>query len=168
MVSDPGGAVIGGWQPGTHQGFGVHGEPGTPSWFELHTRDYGASVDFYRKVFAWDTHVASDTPDLRYTTLGEGETARWPASWTPTAFLPEGSGALVGLLGTADADTTLAKIVEIGGSIVEPATDTPYGWLAPAADPTGASSSSCSSRLPQAEADCPGRGPPHAAMTVSV
>ncbi|PZS19960.1 MAG: glyoxalase, partial [Acidimicrobiales bacterium] len=37
VVSDPGGAVIGVWQPGLHRGFGVFGESGTPSWFELHT-----------------------------------------------------------------------------------------------------------------------------------
>ena len=26
-------------------------------WFELHTRDYDASVEFYRDVFSWDTHA---------------------------------------------------------------------------------------------------------------
>ncbi|MGH9191805.1 MAG: VOC family protein [Acidimicrobiales bacterium] len=137
VVSDPGGAVIGGWQPGTHQGFGVHGEPDTPSWFELHTRDHDASVDFYRKVFAWDAHVASDTPDLRYTTLGEGETAL-AGIMDASAFLPEGVPAHWSIyFGTADADATLAKVVELGGSIVEPATNTPYGRLATAADPSG-------------------------------
>ncbi|MGH3621807.1 MAG: VOC family protein, partial [Sciscionella sp.] len=55
FVTDPGGAGIGLWQPGRHQGFGVLGEPGAPSWFELHTRDYEAAVGFYRTVFGWDT-----------------------------------------------------------------------------------------------------------------
>jgi len=40
-------------------------------------------------------------------------------------------------LGTEDADATLAKVVELGGSIVQPAEDTPYGRLATAADPSG-------------------------------
>ena len=35
-------------------------------------------------------------------------------------------------------DATLAKIVELGGTVVMPAWDTPYGRLAEAADPTGA------------------------------
>jgi uncharacterized protein len=39
--------------------------------------------------------------------------------------------------GTEDADATLARIVELGGSIVQPAEDTPYGRLAQAADPSG-------------------------------
>ena len=38
----------------------------------------------------------------------------------------------------ADADATLAKIVALGGSVVVPAEDTPYGRLATVADPTGA------------------------------
>ena len=51
MIRDPGGAMIGAWQPGTQKGFEVTGEPGTPAWFELHTRAYDKSVDFYRDVF---------------------------------------------------------------------------------------------------------------------
>ena len=137
VVSDPGGAVIGGWQPGTHQGFGVYGEPDTPNWFELQTRDYDASVDFYRKVSAWDAHVASDTPDLYYTTLGEGEAAL-AGIMDASAFLPDGVPARWSIyFGAEDADATLARIVALGGSIVEPAVDTPYGRLATAADPSG-------------------------------
>jgi len=137
VVSDAGGAVIGGWQPGTHQGFGVYGEPDTPNWFELQTRDYDASVDFYRKVFAWDAHVASDTPELHYTTLGEGEAAL-AGIMDASAFLSEGVPAQWSIyFGVEDADATLARIVELGGSIVEPAVDTPYGRLATAADPNG-------------------------------
>ena len=57
VVVDLGGAVIGMWQPGEHRGFGFVGEPGTPSWFELHTREYEPSLAFYRAVFGWnDAH----------------------------------------------------------------------------------------------------------------
>jgi predicted enzyme related to lactoylglutathione lyase len=137
VVTDPGGATIGGWQPGTHQGFGIYGEPGTPSWFELHTRDYDASVDFYRKVFAWDAHVVSDTPDFRYTTLGKDEGAL-AGIMDASGFLPEGVPAQWSIyFGVEDTDATLARILELGGSIVESAEDTPYGRLARAADPTG-------------------------------
>ena len=137
VVSDPGGGVIGGWQPGTHKGFGVYAEPATPQWFELQTRDYDASIDFYRKVFAWDAHVASDTPELHYTTLGEGESAL-AGIMDATPFLPDGvPGQWSIYFGTEDADATLARIVELGGSIVQPAEDTPYGRLAQAADPSG-------------------------------
>ena len=89
FITDVGGAGIGVWQPGLHQGFGVLGEPGTPSWFELHTRDYQAAVGFYRDVFGWDTQAMSDTPEFRYTTLREARaSAGWPGSWTRPASSP--------------------------------------------------------------------------------
>jgi len=138
MVTDAGGAAIGIWQPGLHKGFGILGEPGTPTWFELHTRDYDAAVQFYRDVFGWDTHAVSDVPEFRYTTLGEGE-GQLAGVMDAAGFLPDGIPASWSVyFGVADTDAALADIVRLGGSIVQPAEDTPYGRLAAAADPTGA------------------------------
>jgi predicted enzyme related to lactoylglutathione lyase len=137
VVGDPGGAAIGLWQPGTHRGFSVFGEPATASWFELLTPDYDASVAFYREVFKWDAHTAQDTPGFRYTTLGEGE-GMLAGIMDATAFL-EGAPANWSLyFGSADVDATLARAVDLGGSVIQPAEDTPYGRLAIAADSTGA------------------------------
>ncbi|MDQ2884216.1 MAG: VOC family protein [Actinomycetota bacterium] len=138
VVSDPGGAGIGVWQAGLHQGFGLLGEPGTPSWFELHTRDYQGAVTFYREVFGCETHVVSDTPEFRYTTVRQGED--WLAGiMDASAFLPDGVSAHWSVyFGVDDTDAALAKIVDLGGSILMAAEDTPYGRLAAAADPTGA------------------------------
>ena len=138
LIADCGGAAIGMWQPGLHKGFGVFGEPSTPSWFELHTRDYEASTAFYREVFHWDTNVVSDTPEFRYTTMMDGES--WLAGvMDASGFLPEGVPSHWSVyFGVADTDAALAKVVDLGGSIVTPAEDTPYGRLATAADPTGA------------------------------
>lgn len=138
VVTDVGQAAIGIWKPGLHKGFGILGEPGTPNWFELHTRDYDASVQFYRDVFKWDTHVASDAPEFRYTTLGEGDD-QLAGIMDASAFLPEGVPAHWSIyFGVDDADAALAQIVDLGGSVVMAAEDTPYGRLATAADPTGA------------------------------
>ena len=138
VVQDTGSAAIGMWQPGVHKGFGVLGEPGTPAWFELFTRDYDAAVDYYRKVFRWDAHSVSDTPEFRYTTLGSGDD-QLAGIMDAGAFLPEGVPAHWSVyFAVADADATLAKIVALGGSVVVPAEDTPYGRLATVADPTGA------------------------------
>jgi uncharacterized protein len=138
VVSDVGGAVIGVWQPGTHKGFGIVTEAGAPSWFEVSTRDYEASVEFYRNVFGWSTTAVSDTDDFRYTTLTEDE--EWYAGiMDGTGVLPEGMPAYWAVyFGVDDADAALKQIVDLGGSIVSPAEDTPYGRLATAADPTGA------------------------------
>jgi predicted enzyme related to lactoylglutathione lyase len=139
VVTDAGQAAIGAWQPGVHKGFTVLGEPGTPNWFELHTRNYQASVKFYRDVFGWDAHVASDTPEFRYTTLGEGDSAL-AGIMDATAMLPDGVPANWQVyFGVEDADAALDKIVELGGAVIRPAEDSPFGRLAEAADPTGAS-----------------------------
>ena len=138
VITDPGGAAIGMWQPGQHRGFGVLGEPGTPSWFELHTKDYDAALGFYRQVFGWDTEVASDTPEFRYTTMS-GSDGPLAGVMDASGFLPENVPAHWSVyFGVADTDAALGRIVELGGSVVAPAEDTPYGRLATAADPSGA------------------------------
>jgi predicted enzyme related to lactoylglutathione lyase len=138
LVADAGGGAVGIWQPHEFQGFGRLGEPGTPSWFELHTRAYTAAVDFYRTVFRWETNVVGDTPEFRYTTLKIGEDI-FAGIMDASNFLPEGVPAHWSVyFGVDDTDAALAQIVALGGSIVTPAEDTPYGRLATATDATGA------------------------------
>ena len=138
VVSDPGGAAIGGWQSGEHRGFGLYNEPGTPSWFELHTRAYDDSVRFYDEVFKWDSHVLSDAPDFRYTTYGEGDDAL-AGIMDATGFLPEGVPSHWSVyFEVEDVDASLARVADLGGTTVVPGEDTPYGRLATAADSTGA------------------------------
>jgi predicted enzyme related to lactoylglutathione lyase len=138
VVGDAGGAGIGVWQPGEFKGFGIHAEPNTPAWFELHTRDYDATVQFYRDVFKWKTHVAGDSPEFRYTTLGEGDDQE-AGIMDASAFLPEGVPANWSVyFAVSDTDKTVARALELGATLVQPAEDTPYGRLATLADPTGA------------------------------
>lgn len=138
VITDPGGAAVGMWQPGTHHGIGLIAEPGAPAWFELHTRHYAASVQFYRDVFGWDAHTMSDTEEFRYTTLGEGEAAA-AGIMDSSGFLPEGVPAHWAVyLCVADTDVAVKTAVELGGALVMPAEDTPYGRVAMVSDPTGA------------------------------
>jgi uncharacterized protein len=132
MIKDPGGSIVGAWQPNRVQGFEITGEPGAPAWFELHTDAYDETVAFYREVFGWDAHVMSDADDFRYTTLGEGEQAL--AGIMADAAEPSGWNVYFSV---EDVDAALERVEELGGKIVEPAQDTPYGRLARAADPTG-------------------------------
>lgn len=73
VVADPGGSVIGMWEPKLHRGFGRYGEPGTPGWFDMQTRHYDTCLSFYRDVFGWTTATSSDTAEFRYTTLTVGD-----------------------------------------------------------------------------------------------
>lgn len=138
FVVDPGGATVGLWQPIAHQGFRTYGEPGTPGWFELLTRDHDASVAFYRQVLGWDTHVAGDTDEFRYTTLGEGDAAL-AGVMDASRFLPEGEPAHWSVyFSVADADATIAAATRLGATLLQGPEDTPYGRLAALADPLGA------------------------------
>jgi uncharacterized protein len=137
MVADPGKASVGVWQPGTQQGFEVRDEIGTPNWFELHTTNYDATVDFYREVFKWNTHAEGDTPEFRYTTLGEAGN-QLAGIMDASAFMPAGAPAQWSVyFGVEDTDAALRRVVELGGTVVQPTEDTPYGRLAQATDPTG-------------------------------
>jgi predicted enzyme related to lactoylglutathione lyase len=138
VVLDSSGAGIGMWQPGQHPGFVRVYEPGAPSWFELYTRDYRGAVAFYRQVFRWDTQEASDTPEFRYTTLSHGE-EQLAGIMDASSFLPEGSPAQwMVYFGVEDTDAALATVTKLGGTVVRPAEDTPYGRLAEVRDPLGA------------------------------
>jgi predicted enzyme related to lactoylglutathione lyase len=138
VIADVGGAAIGIWQPGEHPGFGIAYETGTPSWFELFTRDHEKSAAFYRDVFGWSTRVTGDSPEFRYTVLAEGETM-YAGIMDASSFLPDGVPAHWSVyFGVDSTDDALARTTEMGGAVVQPAEDTPYGRLAVATDPTGA------------------------------
>ncbi len=136
MLKDPGGAHVGAWQPNQQKGFEVTGEVGTPAWFELHTRAYEPTVAFYRDVFGWNTHALSDTDDFRYTTLGEGE-GQLAGIMDDSPYPGDAPAHWAVYFAVSDADAAIERIEELGGSVVHPAEDTPYGRLATVADPTG-------------------------------
>ncbi|PRZ29505.1 hypothetical protein CLV47_13314 [Antricoccus suffuscus] len=138
VVVDAGGAAVGIWQPTGHPGTETLGEPGVPCWFELLTRDYAASVAFYEQAFGWTVDVMSDTDDFRYSTLTKGD-MQYAGVMDAASYLPEGVPAhWTVYLGTADVDATLAQVTKLGGTVLQPAEDSPYGRVAQAADPTGA------------------------------
>lgn len=137
VIVDPGGAVIGMWQPGEHRG-GVVATTGAPCHFELHTRDYDAVLPFYRDVFGWTLTPQADTPGFRYTLydIRDGESA---GVMDAAAMLPDGAPSCWGVyFAVDDVDATLTAAAELGGSTILPAEHTPYGVLAEAVDSTGA------------------------------
>jgi predicted enzyme related to lactoylglutathione lyase len=138
LLSDVAGASIGIWQPGAHRGFAARARAGAPVWHELLTRDFAATVAFYERVFGWRTKVIGDTDEFRYTVQVDDEGTELAGIMDASAFLPEGPPAWHTYWGCADVDATLATVERLGGRVVQPAEDTPYGRLATAADPTGA------------------------------
>ncbi|MGW7694813.1 VOC family protein [Streptomyces asiaticus] len=58
-AADPGGAVFGIWQAGSHTGFARRGTPGSYGWTEVHTRQPRAVDAFYRAVFGYEMTPAA-------------------------------------------------------------------------------------------------------------
>ena len=137
-LTDPSGAALGAWQPSGHPGFGLVNEAGVPVWQELHATDYEGALTFYRDAFGWTTTVMSDSEDFRMSTfsvggdplagifdasgyLGFGQTARW---------MP--------YFGVEDADAAASVVISLGGTQLDPVTDSPFGRVSRLADSTGA------------------------------
>ena len=100
---------------------------------------YDASVAFYRDVFGWDTHTHSDTPEFRYTTLGDGDDAARRHHGRGRVPARRPSRRTGRSTSTSTTPTRrCAQVTDLGGAVVEPAQDTPYGRLAAATDSTGA------------------------------
>jgi predicted enzyme related to lactoylglutathione lyase len=136
FVTDPAGARVGIWQPLEHQGFAVRGEDGAPAWFELLSTDYDAVIQFYRNVFGWDTHTMSDSPEFRYTTLGKDEDAL-AGIMDASGFLRDRSSHWQFYVQVSDTDAAVQRATAAGANQLGPTDDSPYGRLAPLADPCG-------------------------------
>jgi len=140
VLVDPTGAHLGAWEANSFPGFTVLGESGTPSWFELHTRDYRQALDFYGTVFGWETDVVVDSDEMRYSVVrnpgGEGELA---GIMDASKFLPEGVPSYWSVYWhTDDVDASIARVKSLGGAVELEPEDTPYGRLATVTDPAGA------------------------------
>jgi predicted enzyme related to lactoylglutathione lyase len=140
VLTDPAGATIGSWQPGTFPGFTVLGERGTPSWFELAARDHAGAVAFYRAVFGWETTVVGDTDEFRYTTARVASGGDDLAGiMDAAAFLPPGESPSWSVYWEVDdVPASVARVKALGGSVVMDCEVTPYGSLAAVTDPAGA------------------------------
>jgi predicted enzyme related to lactoylglutathione lyase len=140
VFSDPTGAVMGVWQPGTHMGAEVRNEPGAACWHELMTDDTDAAASFYGAVFGWTagSHGPTAEGSDAYTEfkLGDKMVAGMLAkSPSVPAELPSFWSVYFAV---DDADAAAAKITELGGRVLMGPVDTPPGRLAAVQDSTGA------------------------------
>lgn len=131
--TDPTGAMVGFWESGTHTGFGLANEPGSDVWNECMTTDYDRAKAFYSAVFG-----------VTFTEMGD-ENVRYSSMHV--------NGAVVGGLGAVgedgftgwrtyfavtDADEAAATAQRLGGSVVKPVADSPFGRMGHLADARGA------------------------------
>lgn len=137
IAVDPGGAVFGVWQAGAHPGARLANEPGSLIWSENMSRDYDGNKAFYQAVFGYE-YGDIGAEGMEYSTLdlggrpvggiggiGAEQPAEMPATWA-TYF------------GVADTDAAVARAAGLGGSLIAPAWDSPYGRMAVVSDDQGA------------------------------
>ena len=137
VAMDPAGAVFGLWQGEHTTGLGVATEPGALTWNEHMSRDFDGSKAFYQAVFGYDYQDMS-SDGFKYATLmldGQivGGIGEYPAE-TPA----EVPAAWATYFAVTDTDAAVAKVTELGGSVVQSPRDSPYGRVAVVADNHGA------------------------------
>jgi uncharacterized protein len=121
-------------------------------WFDLMTNDENAAKAFYTGVLPWGTQVW-DGP-MPYTL--------WTLQGTPMGGimqLPAEAGApphWLGYVGTDDVGASAARVKELGGKVLQPATEIPNtGTFAVVADPQGAVFALYKSKNPEGATNSP-------------
>lgn len=152
LFADPQGAVIGLWQPGDHRGATTINQHGSVVFNDLYTTDLDAAAAFYRDVFGWgieDTggitmwtmaaygdHLETLQPGLRDQMAQMGapgfenvvasvQTTDGPARWGITFAVD-------------DVETSTARAVELGATLLSGPTQTSWVIEAELRDPQGA------------------------------
>jgi predicted enzyme related to lactoylglutathione lyase len=133
---DPTGAAFGAWQPGDNRGAQVVNEPGALVWNELQTRGIEQAKPFYAAVFGLEGHT-SDMGPMRYTEWKLGDRTVGGGMDFPPDVPPQVPPFWQVYFGVEDTDAALARITELGGSVVMEPIDIPAGRFAMAADPQG-------------------------------
>jgi len=135
---DPVGAVFSVWQAGTHPGAELVNEPGTWSWSELITTDLQVSKDFYGEVFGWTANPQGAGPMGEYTEWQLHGRSVGGMMQKPPMLPAEVPPFWAVYFAVADTDAAVARVTELGGSVMMPPMDIEPGRFATVADPFGA------------------------------
>lgn len=139
MLRDPSGAVVGLWQPGTHQGADLFNAPGALTWNELQTRDLAVATAFYAAVLGWRWEAAGDGYQVAYLDAKEGEDkSNAGAMAMPEGVPPEAPPSWMVYFAVADCDESVVSAQQLGATVFLPAMAMGPGRFAGLVDPTGA------------------------------
>ncbi|WP_432833816.1 VOC family protein [Dactylosporangium sp. CA-092794] len=137
LFADDAGAPFGAWQRGRFAGAQVVDEPGAICWSEVVTRDLGATVAFYGKVFGWTEQAGTsdaihDYHEWLSTNRVVGGISEMDAAYpagTPQHWRT--------ILSIDDCAGTIARAGELGGRVLAGPVDAGIGFAAHIMDPTG-------------------------------
>ena len=127
-LKDPQGAIIVAFQPGGEGPMGA----GVFVWDELGTQDVEGSEQFYGEVFGWTTsEMGEEYGGYKIFNRGDkgvGGMMKMPEPTIPSMWVP--------YVAVEDADATVAKAKELGGSTIVESMDVPnVGRIAVLKDP---------------------------------
>jgi len=135
VCMDPSGATFGLWQAGTLAGAAVVNEPGAFIWCEQMSDSSEPVKEFYGAIFDWQYHDMS-AEGFRYATfvvadrdiggVGEYQDGEQMAAQWSVYFAVD------------DTDAAVDRVVKLGGKVLQPPSDTPYGRMARVSDDQGA------------------------------
>lgn len=134
IATEPTGATFGVWEPLRHKGMQVVDEPGSFAWTEVATRDLDRAGSFLVKVFGYEMRPLPD-PSMKYVTLHVGGETAGGAMQMNEQWPREIPAHWMVYFAVANTDATLAKLQSLGGAVMQPAFDTPYGRMAVVQDP---------------------------------
>ncbi len=110
-------------------------KPGTPCWVDLASSDLPASASFYSSLFGWDAE--DQGPEAGHYHMME--LGGLPVAGAGPIMMEGQPPAWMTFISVEDADTSIAKVKEAGGTVfVEPMDVLDVGRMAVFADPTGA------------------------------
>ena len=136
FASDPVGAVIGFWEAGEHAGAGVFNRAGAMCWNELACRDVEAATDFYTALLGWKTDTIT-IGGAEYTTVLVGDRPNG-GIYRMGDDLEDLPPAWFVWFGVETTDRSAAQVIDLGGEVIRPPYDGPFGRAALVSDPQGA------------------------------
>jgi uncharacterized protein len=137
---DPTGAAFGVWQPKAFAGADLVNEPVSLTWNEIHTPDAATDKAFYSSVFGWDAGRPDfeGAPDTYTVWSLDGHNVCGMMQMAEGMFPPGTPPHWSVCFAVADADGTVAKAREQGGTVAMEPVDMPIGRFAALIDPQGA------------------------------
>lgn len=137
VALDVTGAAFGLWEAGTMPGFDVTGEPGAWAWCDLRTPEPDAAREFYGAVFGWEYAAVPMAGDeyTTFTTTGGGAPSGGVGPMMGAESAPP---HWLSYFAVADVNAAVAATGSLGGTVLSPAFDTPFGRMAPILDTAGA------------------------------
>ena len=137
LAREPGGAVFGVWQAGTHEGFEATATPGAYCWAEVFTREPEKTDAFFTAVFSYTAkQVEDDNVDFRMFDV-DGETVLGRMRMTDD-FPPEVPSYVNVYFTVDDCDAAVDRATKLGGILRFGPMSSPFGRFAALSDPQGA------------------------------